>query len=263
MPKYYFNGQVYDSEYLAHYGRKGMKWGKNIFVTPDNTTGGTYSRRAAPRLLLKKRNSRGYINPRAAWSRPNQRGYFDKDNPIDNNGLHERDSRDIGRYQQDELSRTMRDSKVYTDYSDSSLQYIRDKLYERDLTKESDQEFIKIFNNSGIAYMSHIRARAAVSAINRELEDRKLVNKVKNWASNLVKTTTSAIKNTSAYKLGASIVSRALQNKPLITTEKTISVGRIPNSVHVPGVTAYLSAQKAIAEKQKQVYSNRANGRKR
>ena len=259
MPKYYFNGQVYDSEYLAHYGRKGMKWGKNIFVTPDNTTGGTYSRRAAPRLLLKKRNSRGYINPQAAWHRPNQKGYFDKDNPIDNNGLDERGSRDIGRYQQNELSRTI-----------SSLQYLRDKrpitmnvLYGPDLSKEADQKFMEFFYNSGIAYMPHIRTRATLSAVNRELEDRKLVNKVKNWASNLVKTTTSAIKNTSAYRLGASIVSRALQNKPLITTEKTISVGRIPNSVHVHGVTAYLSAQKAIAEKQKQVYSNRANGRKR
>lgn len=28
---YFYNGSVYDSDFLAHYGRKGMKWGKNVF----------------------------------------------------------------------------------------------------------------------------------------------------------------------------------------------------------------------------------------
>lgn len=28
---YFYNGFVYDSDFLVHYGRKGMKWGKNVF----------------------------------------------------------------------------------------------------------------------------------------------------------------------------------------------------------------------------------------
>lgn len=261
MPKYYFNGQLYDSEYLAHYGRKGMKWGKNIFVTPDNTMGGRYNRRATPRLLLKKRNSRGYIDPQAAWRRPNQKGYFDKDNPIDNNGLDERGSRDIGRYQQQELNRARNRVRTdFKDYSDRSLQVVRDKVYGPDLTEESDRELDKIFNNSGIAYTSHIRARAIMSEVNRELENRKLVNKVKNWASNLVKTTTSTIKNSSAYKTGASIFSTLFSNKPIIGTQKTITIGNnIPGSKPLFGMTAAVSAQQARKKTQKT--TNRAGRR--
>ena len=253
MPKYYFNGQLYDSEYLAHYGRKGMKWGKNIFVTPDNTGSNPNNRRATPRLLLKKRNSRGYINPQAAWRRPNQKGYFDKDNPIDNNGLHERGSRDIGRYQQQELSREMNEAAtVYKNYSDSTVRYGRDKLYGPRLTEESDRENLDFFDNSGIAYISHIRARVNMTAINRELESRKLVNKVKNWASNLVKTTTSTIKNSSAYKVGASVFSALFSNKPIIETRKTITVGNnIPGSKPLFGATAAVSAQQALKKTQK------------
>lgn len=250
MPKYYFNGQLYDSEYLAHYGRKGMKWGKNVFVTPDNTMGGRYNRRATPRLLLKKRNSRGYINPQAAWRRPNQKGYFDKDNPIDNNGLGERGSRDIGRYQQQQLSRQITDDRK--DYLDSTLRSLRDKSYEPMLTEEHDREEMTYFHNSGIAYISHINARANVTAINRELESRKLVNKVKNWASNLVKTTTSTIKNSSAYKTGASVFSALFSNKPIIETKKTITVGNnIPGSKPLFGATAAVSAQQSLKRTQK------------
>lgn len=28
---YFYNGFIYDSDFLVHYGRKGMKWGKNVF----------------------------------------------------------------------------------------------------------------------------------------------------------------------------------------------------------------------------------------